>query len=346
MGGTISGVRVAVLQWLWRRSFEPTTGTSSLQLGVTLSAASSQPVSVSYTTADGTAIAGNDYIPVSGTLVFSPGETSKTIAVSLLSDTQGDEGDETFTLILSNATGATLASSQAVATIVDKVVRPDTGVTTCANATSNTLSCPQTGFPRQDAEEGRDSSNNDGSDGRAGFSFTKLDANGAALAAAASAWSCVRDEVTGLIWEIKTAVSGLRNVNGTFTWYNPDGGTNGGNAGVQSPAGGSCTGVACNTAAYVAAVNAEGLCGASDWRMPTADELLSLEDYGTQTPPGIDTAYFNDVPISGPLVYWASETDASNTGNAWVVDYAIGAAGNASVSTKDTFWLVRLVRKP
>ena len=84
----------------------------------------------------------------------------------------------------------------------------------------------------------------------------------------------------------------------------------------------------------------------SDFHKPTADELLSLEDYGTQTPPGIDTAYFNDVLISGPLVYWASETDASSTGNAWVVDYAIGAAGNASVSTKDTFWLVRLVRKP
>lgn len=50
--------------------------------------------------------------------------------------------------------------------------------------------------------------NNDDSDGHAGFSFTKLDANGNELLANATDWSCVKDNVTGLIWEVKQGGNG------------------------------------------------------------------------------------------------------------------------------------------
>ncbi len=80
---------------------------ASLDFAVTLSRAASGPVSVDYATADGTAAAGADYTAASGTLVFAPGETAKTVPVALLDDAV-DEGKETFKLTLSNPKGAYL----------------------------------------------------------------------------------------------------------------------------------------------------------------------------------------------------------------------------------------------
>ncbi len=80
---------------------------ASLDFAVTLSRAAAHEVSVDYATKDGTAAAGADYTAASGTLVFAPGETAKTVSVALLDDSH-DEGKETFTLRLSNPQGAYL----------------------------------------------------------------------------------------------------------------------------------------------------------------------------------------------------------------------------------------------
>ena len=61
----------------------------------------------------------------------------------------------------------------------------------------------------QDCSHGRDTTHNDNSDGHAGFSYTKLDSNGKPLPDqtvdyATTPWACVKDNVTGLIWEVKT----------------------------------------------------------------------------------------------------------------------------------------------
>ena len=85
---------------------------------VTLAPAATAPVTVDYATADGTAKAGEDYTTASGTLVFAPGETEKTVAVAVLDDAH-DEGEESFVLRLSNASGAVLADAEAVGTIVN-----------------------------------------------------------------------------------------------------------------------------------------------------------------------------------------------------------------------------------
>ena len=61
-------------------------------------------MSVDYATADGTAIAGSDYTATSGTLTFTPGQTSKPVPVTITDDALAED-DETFTLNLSNATG-------------------------------------------------------------------------------------------------------------------------------------------------------------------------------------------------------------------------------------------------
>ena len=77
-------------------------------------------VSVQYASSDGTAAAGSDYTAVSGTLTFADGDTSKTLTLATIEDSN-DEADETFVLTLSNPTGgATLGSpDQATITIQD-----------------------------------------------------------------------------------------------------------------------------------------------------------------------------------------------------------------------------------
>jgi hypothetical protein len=74
-------------------------------------------VTVQYATADGTATAaGQDYVATSGTLTFQPGQTSKTVTVSVRGD-RTQEADETFFLKLANSQGATIADGQGLGTI-------------------------------------------------------------------------------------------------------------------------------------------------------------------------------------------------------------------------------------
>ena len=88
----------------------------TIDFAVSLSRAASGTVEVSYATADGSATAGEDYTRTGGTLSFAPGETEKTVRVPVLDDAI-DEGEETFTLRLTNATGARIADGTATGTI-------------------------------------------------------------------------------------------------------------------------------------------------------------------------------------------------------------------------------------
>jgi len=93
---------------------------------VTLASPTPVRVSVGYATANGTATAGSDYTATSGTLVFGPGQTSRSVVVPILGD-DTFEPDETFTLSLSNPVNATLGTATATATITNDdaaVARP------------------------------------------------------------------------------------------------------------------------------------------------------------------------------------------------------------------------------
>jgi hypothetical protein len=211
----------------------------------------------------------------------------------------------------------------------------DTGITTCSDDAGIGLSCPLADYPGQDGDDGRDVTHNDDSDGHAGFSFSKLDANGNPLAASATAWSCVQDNVTGLIWEVKTDDGGLRDQDHRYTWYNPDDNANGGGAGT--PDGGSCVGSACDTQGYAQAVNAQGLCGASDWRLPSREELRSIVNYNRYAP-AIDVSYF---PNTKSADYWSSSPNADFSLGAWDVNFSGGHDGSYN---KNAGLAVRLVR--
>lgn len=157
------------------------------------------------------------------------------------------------------------------------------------------------------------------------FDFTKMNRQGQPLSGqdavyTITPWSCVRDNVTGLMWEVKTTDGQLRDQNHTYTWHNPDPDEN---AGAPGPSdGGECSGSDCGTHAYVQAVNGRGLCGASDWRMPTRAELRTLVDYQA-TFPAIQTAYFPNTVASS---FWSSEPNANYPNFAWHTDFKFGLA--------------------
>lgn len=220
------------------------------------------------------------------------------------------------------------------ATVLGIGILNDTGILACGNKWTNDLECPQVDYPGQDAEYGRDVGSSD-SDGHAGFSFTKLDVDGYPLPALAPSWSCVKDNVTGLVWEVKTDDDGLRDKDWTYTWYNTDSNTNGGLEGYQD--GGNCTGSSCDTQGYVQAVNSQGLCGFSDWGMPT---IKALENIVTRdrVNPTIDTRYF---PNTLSSYYWSGSPSANYLGNAWRIPFS---EGDSYYSSKSQSYYVRLVR--
>ena len=88
----------------------------TLVFAVTLDRAAAAVVAVDWATSDDTAQAGKDYNAASGTLVFAPGETARTVHVAVLEDNEV-EGAETMELTLSNATGAGLADATATGTV-------------------------------------------------------------------------------------------------------------------------------------------------------------------------------------------------------------------------------------
>ena len=97
---------------------EGNSGTTQATFVVALSGASSQTVSCSFATANGTATASSDYVATSGALTFAPGEVEKPVVVLVNGDTV-DEAQETFFLDISNVQNATVSSSRGNGFIVD-----------------------------------------------------------------------------------------------------------------------------------------------------------------------------------------------------------------------------------
>jgi hypothetical protein len=187
----------------------------------------------------------------------------------------------------------------------------------------------------QDCASGRDVSESDDTDGVLGFSFTKLSSTGAALDVSASSWSCVKDNVTGLVWEAKQGGNGnkgdqgLHDVDDIFSWYNPDISVNGRDSGAENSQPLSCHAYTantpssyCNTLAFVERVNTAALCGLTNWRLPNTNELLGLVNFGADTP-SIETTFFPNMITNSK--YWSNGTDPENTSShkAWTVLFNI-----------------------
>ncbi len=222
----------------------------------------------------------------------------------------------------------------------------DSGQTQCYDTADAAAACTDavTGdtaaHPRQDGRFGRDAQATAGAlaktgGGEAGFDFTKISNAGNVLPAAAAPganpgdWACTQDNITGLVWEIKSDdIASLRYKDATYTWGNAAGSNNCSLGAGQ-----------CNTDAYVAAVNAAGLCGHNDWRLPSRRELLSIVHYGRSFP-AIDPAWFPDTIDSR---HWSGEAYTAVPGFSWVTGFATGTVDTTNKNADEG---VRLVRGP
>ncbi len=124
---------------------EGDSGTVNAVFTVSLSSATTETVTVNFTTAGNTAtVADNDYSAASGTLTFSPNSTSQLITIAVRGDTRV-EPDETFFVNLSNPSNATISDTQALGTILNDDT-PQSGLDTRpSNTTCLALDRPQTG---------------------------------------------------------------------------------------------------------------------------------------------------------------------------------------------------------
>ncbi|MES2794198.1 MAG: Calx-beta domain-containing protein [Planctomycetota bacterium] len=104
--------------------FETDSGDTVFTFTVTLSSPQAQTVTVNYATSDGTASRLSDYASAAGILTFLPGQTSKTISITVHGDTT-NEGNETFFVDLSNAVGgSSLGKTRGVGTILNDDEKP------------------------------------------------------------------------------------------------------------------------------------------------------------------------------------------------------------------------------
>ena len=132
----------------------------------TLSHASSRTVTVDYATSDGTAVAGSDYTAASGALTFNAGDTSQTVQVTVLTDSE-DEGQETLTLTLSNPSQATLDDASGAGAIENGESSSGTVVNSLPNGLPNVSGTPQVGETLT-----TDTSNIDDEDGLTNVSYS------------------------------------------------------------------------------------------------------------------------------------------------------------------------------
>lgn len=149
---------------------------------------------------------------------------------------------------------------------------PDTGQTKCYDNTQE-ITCPNPGEPfyGQDANYAPCNTH----------SYTKLDSSSNALPDEATEWAMVRDNVIGLIWEVKTDDGTIHDKDNTYTWYE-----------LQNE--------------FIDILNAQGFGGYADWRLPNPKELTTIADSNIPWPgPAISTAYFPNTVFD---YYWSSTT--------------------------------------
>ena len=190
---------------------------------------------------------------------------------------------------------------------------PDTGQTTCHDQ-SGEIPCPAPG----EAYYGQDACYAINPP-----SFTKLDQQGNDLPDTAESWAMVRDNLTGLIWEVKTPYESIHYQEDRMTWQEA-------------------------LDYFIATLNSSALGGFTDWRLPTIKEWSQLVNHG-RTTPALDTFYFPYSAVGDPghpwsemmLFYWTSTVSSSDPDQAWSVYMSHGSGG---LNKKSFICCVRAVR--
>lgn len=329
----------------------------------------------------GTAGIDEDY-QIEGPVVleFAPGEKMASIDLEILQDTI-PEGGETITLEmdeLKNAVKPRNEESFTAHTVIilgDNALN-DTGVVSFSDGVNTGLAVEPASHPGQDASFGRDAGPEPDYDGLAGFSYTKLDADGNPLPSNAPDWHCTLDNTTGLVFENKhvdvsleigdqpTRILGseFRAGNFQYGWRKSDvPRDSGGSEGIletselrldtDRPISLRCgyeadTGrrfpMYCHTETYIQEMNHKGVCGFNDWRLPEIEELRSIAGYEPASGNmGPDARFFSNVKASAGVHYFSDTPAADNQASAWCFNYQ---SGQVRLCKKSNFQNVMAVR--
>lgn len=260
------------------------------------------PLTASASLANGSCLTPANRAATGFTVVCTPGGVAGDQIMTITSDTVANSGwwIGMQTIAVSAASAATVSG-----------LLTDTGITAsqCYAAGSDVLvSCSNSAAlalnDKQDGMTGRDVLLPDMTDGNLGMSYSTV--------GAFEKTECVKDNISGLTWQGKTA---------TLLALPGD---------ARSQ----------EAKAYEASVNVAGLCGYTNWRLPTRLELQSLVNYGAVDPNAAMDAVW--LPDTKSGAYFSISPYAPNVKNVWVVDFIKGSVINDGAINSGVY--VRLVR--
>ena len=165
--------------------------------------------------------------------------------------------------------------------------------------------------------------------------YNKHDIDGKLLQHDTEKWTCIHDTENGLMWEVKSKDDDMRNSNNLYSWFKSNEQIANGIAD-----GGRCQGnIACDTSAYVQAMNKQNFCGHNDWQLPTREQMQTLVYLkNNEEPVKINQKYFPETVASW---YWTASENNDNNDFAWYVLFRNGVALN---DLKERPKHIRLVR--
>ncbi len=302
----------------------------------------------------------SNYASLSGGLLLQNITGNSKIIVNLINNTK-----YYFVVTAIKDTLESSASNEVTATPQIEIVASagalnDTGITWGGNDLSgNNPTCTGIEISAQDCSYGRDAKADAGTlvkmgGGKAGFDFTKFDSMGNALSiqdatwttggtgteSAGTRWSCVRDNITGLVWEVKTdngtkdsdttddTHTNIHHKDNQYRW--------GGKTALGRDHADKQGDYFNDWTSLVEGANTANFCGGNDWRVPTIKELYLITDLSAQ--PAIDGDYFPNTANG----FWSSSPYASNPNSASLLNFNSGNDSNNRRNSSN--YHVRLVR--
>jgi len=162
--------------------------------------------------------------------------------------------------------------------------------------------------------------------------FVKLSHEGEVLDFENSNWSCILDQKTSLVWEVKSEKEGLQYTMNTYTWFDGDTGRQ------NNMYSNNCYwGEGCNTQSFIDDINEAQLCTYSNWRLPTRSELKTIINYYDDDIL-IDLDFFPNTQMG---TCWTSMTAKDNPSLAYEIPFFFGGS---IVREKSIDTYIRLVR--